>query len=500
MIFAFSGLLYLQFNYIQIILNSRKSEFNEAVKRSLYQVSRDLELDEAGRYLEDQLLNLGTSKTSKSTVHIGSGTITQNQKIQITTPGGVGNMELKMQTQITQPFLGITPSQGKAGGIADKSQEMQGAMQDIYFYYKSLMNEVIQNLINSNLRPIEDRVNEVKLDTYLKAELINNGLELPYQFALIDKNKNVIFSSHDFNESEAISLFTQILFPKDPPSRLYTLQVYFPNQKEYLFNSIQLIAPSIGFTIVLLVVFILTIWIVFRQKRLSEMKTDFINNMTHELKTPVSTISLAGQMLKDVDMNNSPETFRHISGVIQDESKRLGFLVEKVLQMSLFDANKTTLKPKELDANDLLINISNTFALKVERFGGELDLDLEAMESTIYVDEMHFTNVLFNLMDNAVKYKREDVPLKLVASTYNEGDYIFISIKDNGIGVKKEHLKKLFDRFYRVPTGNVHDVKGFGLGLAYVKKIVDDSGGSIKADSGVNVGTNFIIKLPYIKR
>ncbi|MDR0231332.1 MAG: HAMP domain-containing histidine kinase [Dysgonamonadaceae bacterium] len=500
MIFAFIGLLYVQFNYIQIILNTRTVGFKEAVERSLSQVSRDLEVDEASRFLEDQLLNLDNKRNyAKRSTTIDSKIITQ-QKMQITAPGtGISQIEFSSITQITQPMLTIAPSQGKRS-LADKSQEIQGAMQDTYFYYRSLLNDVARNLINANLRPIEERIDFKKLDVYLKLGLKGNGLELPYRFALVDKNKKIVYSSYQFDENEAVNMFTQTLFPKDPSAKSYTLQVYFPNQKAYLFSSVGFIASSVGFTFILLLVFIITIYIVLRQKRLSEMKNDFINNMTHELKTPVSTISLAGQMLKDSNLSKSPQMFGHISGVIQDETKRLSFLVEKVLQMSLFDTKKAALKLKEIDVNDTLANVAHTFILRVEKCGGQLEVELDALESTVYVDEMHFTNVLFNLMENAIKYRREDVPLQLVARTYNEGNKISISIQDNGIGIKKENLKKVFDRFYRVHTGNTHDVKGFGLGLAYVKKIIDDLHGTIKVESEVNVGTKFIITLPYIKR
>ena len=258
--------------------------------------------------------------------------------------------------------------------------------------------------------------------------------------------------------------------------------------------------PSIVFSFILLVTFITTIYIIFRQKRLSEMKTDFVNNMTHELKTPVSTISLAAQMLRDTDLTKQPEVFKHISTVINDESRRLGFLVEKVLQMSLFERQKTALKLKELDANDLLASVVSTFTLKVEKYGGTIDLDLGALDSTIYADQMHLTNVLFNLLDNAVKYRRKEVPLRLMARTRNENGKLQFLIEDNGIGIKKEHLKKIFLRFYRVPTGNRHDVKGFGLGLAYVHKIVEDHGGTIRAEQQESKsGTKFIITLPLIK-
>ena len=230
------------------------------------------------------------------------------------------------------------------------------------------------------------------------------------------------------------------------------------------------------------------------------MKNDFINNMTHEFKTPISTISLAAQMLKDPAVGKSPTMFQHISGVINDETKRLRFQVEKVLQMSMFDRQKATLKNKELDANELIAGVINTFTLKVERYNGKIESELKATNSAIFADEMHITNVIFNLMDNAVKYKRPDADLQLTVKTWNEPGKLMISIQDNGIGIKKENLKKIFEKFYRVHTGNLHDVKGFGLGLAYVKKIIMDHKGTIRAESELNVGTKFIIALPLLKK
>ena len=257
--------------------------------------------------------------------------------------------------------------------------------------------------------------------------------------------------------------------------------------------------PSLIFTFVLLVTFIFTIYIIFRQKKLTEIKNDFINNMTHEFKTPISTISLAAQMLKDPAVGKSPAMFQHISGVINDETKRLRFQVEKVLQMSMFEKQKATLKMKEVNANDLIAGVVNTFTLKVEKYNGKITSNLDAVNPDILVDEMHFTNVIFNLLDNAVKYKKQEGELLLNVRTWNESGKLYISIQDNGIGIKKENLKKIFDKFYRVHTGNLHDVKGFGLGLAYVKKIIQDHKGAIRAESELNVGTKFIIVLPLLK-
>ena len=257
--------------------------------------------------------------------------------------------------------------------------------------------------------------------------------------------------------------------------------------------------PAIVFTFILLVTFIFTIVVVFRQKRYTEIKNDFINNMTHELKTPIASISLAAQMLNDKSLTKSESMTNHLGGVIQEETKRLRFLVEKVLQMSMFDRKKTVFKKKELDLNEMVESIAHSFSLRVEHTGGRIYTDIGAVDSTIYVDEVHFQNAIFNLMDNAVKYGKPDQPLDIYMSTWNDDQHLYLSIRDTGLGIKKENLKKVFEKFYRVHTGNVHDVKGFGLGLAYVKQIVELHDGEIAVDSEYRKGTKFTIKLPVIK-
>ena len=221
--------------------------------------------------------------------------------------------------------------------------------------------------------------------------------------------------------------------------------------------------------------------------------------MTHELKTPIASISLASQMLNDESVPKTEMMMKHLGTVINDETKRLRFLVEKVLQMSMFDRKKAVFKKKELDLNEMVETVANSFTLRVEHTGGKIYTDIGAVDSTIYVDEMHFQNVINNLLDNAVKYRRPDQPIDIYMKTWNDKEHVCLSIKDTGMGIKKENLKKVFDKFYRVHTGNVHDVKGFGLGLAYVKNIVDLHNGEIKVDSEYGKGTKFTIKLPIIK-
>lgn len=258
--------------------------------------------------------------------------------------------------------------------------------------------------------------------------------------------------------------------------------------------------PAFAFTFILLIIFVYTIIVAFRQKKLTEMKNDFINNMTHEFKTPISSISLAAQMLNDQSVRKSPTMLQQISTVINDETKRLRFQVEKVLQMSMFDRGRSSLKIEDVDANAAIFNIVNTFKLKVEKYGGSIEANLDAMNAIVEVDEMHFTNVIFNLLDNAVKYRSQERPLRLQVNSRDIGeDSLEVTVADNGIGIRRDDLKKIFEKFYRVNTGNRHDVKGFGLGLAYVRKMVDELGGTINVESEINVGTKFIIILPLSK-
>lgn len=506
MVFAFTGLLLLQIYYIQIILDSEKKQFQEAVKRSLQQVSHNIELDATEKLLDEQLLAFSRNWNRVITsVQITPGEQSRLSSLSI---GGREKLSGKIELNVFDETGKPLNSFGKSD-LGTSSQKMSEALYDQYFYEQNIVYEVVQAKMKASSQSINERVDFKKLETYIQNELLNNDLALPFQYAVLDSKRNVVYQSSGFKEIKSKDVFSQVLFPKDPAGKLFSLQVAFPAQRKFLLSSVRFIVPSIGFTLVLLIIFVLTLFIVLRQKRLSVMKKDFINNMTHELKTPVASISIAGQMLNDDSLIKTWEesgslrssgSFNKVSRTIIDETKRLQFLIDKVLQMSLVEDGRSILKFKRVDANDVLLNVVQIFDIQVEKIGGKLELELDAVESIVRVDEMHFTNVLFNLMENAVKYRRSDVPLVLRAKTENSEDgFIQIRIQDNGIGIKKENMKKVFDRFFRVSTGNVHNVKGFGLGLAYVKKIVDEINGTIKVESDVNIGTTFIITLPYVE-
>jgi signal transduction histidine kinase len=505
--FTFIGLIFLQMYYVSTIIQTANVQFDATIKRCLERVSHYVELDEA-RSVLFETLNADLKDTQEGNLDYSNNYALNEQTVKrqftLETINSIYQSQTEMYQKTERNLVNnkTLQNQPSRDAIIRASEEQQKSQKIRRGYNYGIINEVLHDLENSSaLKPVEERVDFGILDDYINSELASSGLVIPYIFMIINKDGRTVFQNKPFDSPpKVVDLVTQILFPGDPPSQRNYLKIYFPTKMDYISSSVTFFVPSILFSLILLLTFTFTIYTIFRQKKLSEMKNDFVNNMTHELKTPVSTISLAAQMLKDTDMRKNQDVYQHISGVINDETKRLGFLVEKVLQISLFEKQKATLKLKEIDANDLLISVVNTFALKVEKFGGNIDIEIEAEESTIYADEMHITNVLFNLLDNALKYRRQDVPLQLMARTSNDNNKLYISIEDNGIGIKKEYLKKVFERFFRVPTGNIHNVKGFGLGLAYVRKIIEDHGGSIRAEQQdeKKTGTKFIITLPLL--
>ena len=504
MALSFFFFFYLQVSYIEEMVKMRRGQFEENVNRSLVQAARNLELVETKKYLEKDVA--ATERAARLSEQLkqqqmnGGGTsLTEHHQFSVTAPDGTQISSFELKTIMERPanVPKVIISTGK--NIPQTSRRLQEILKERYIYQRAMLDEVVYNILRtSSDKPLKERINFKQLDHFLKAELLNNGIDIPYHFSVTDRDGKEVYRCSDYAyDSEKI--YSRLLFENDPPAKMGFVNIFFPTLDNYIFSSVRFMIPSIIFTLVLLVTFIFTIYIIFRQKKLTEIKNDFINNMTHEFKTPISTISLAAQMLNDPAVGKSPAMFKHISGVINDETKRLRFQVEKVLQMSMFERQKATLKMKEVDANELINGVINTFRLKVEKYNGTLDAELNAEDPIVYVDEMHFTNVIFNLLDNAVKYKKPEGDLKLKVRTWNESGKLHISIEDNGIGIKKENLKKIFDKFYRVHTGNLHDVKGFGLGLAYGRKIITDHKGTIRAESELNVGTRFIIVLPLFK-
>ncbi|MBQ8152500.1 MAG: HAMP domain-containing histidine kinase [Paludibacteraceae bacterium] len=501
---AFLGLLSLQFSYVEEMVKMKKEQFDESVSRSLYQASHNLEVNETKRYLDKDVQMTERRAVSQDSMMVDGldGSIKQSHQFAVAADDGTVYSSFQLKTFEMKPASvpkAIILRRDKSS-LSEAAKSMQEIVHNRYVYQKALLDEVVYNILyTASDKPLKERVNFRMLDLDIRQELANNGVNIPYHLTVSTTDGREVYRCPDYSAEGEKYSYTQYLFQNDPQSKMGVVKIHFPDMSSYIFSSVRFMIPSLVFTLVLLITFIFTIVLIFRQKRYTEIKNDFINNMTHELKTPIASISLAAQMMNDDSVTKSEQMTKHLGGVIADESKRLRFLVEKVLQMSMFDKKSVVFKKKELDLNEMVESIASTFTLRVEHTGGKIYTQIEAVDSGIYVDEVHFQNAITNLMDNAVKYRKPEEPLDIYIRTWNDHDRLLLSIRDTGQGIKKENLRKIFDKFYRVHTGNKHDVKGFGLGLAYVKKVVDLHQGEIKCESDLGKGTKFTISLPILK-
>ncbi|MEM9022887.1 MAG: HAMP domain-containing sensor histidine kinase, partial [Bacteroidota bacterium] len=274
--------------------------------------------------------------------------------------------------------------------------------------------------------------------------------------------------------------------------------VYFPTISGHVLQELEFWFISSALLLVVAIFFAYTISVILRQKRLSEVRTDFINNMTHELKTPISTISLSADVLLQDNITSSPERLQNYARIIRNENSRLQNQVERVLQMATLDKEEIALKLGATDVHEIIRNAVPTIALNIKDQEGKVDMALTATDPLIEADEVHMTNIIYNLLDNASKYTNDRPEIQV--STENAPQGVTIRIRDNGIGMAPEHQKRIFDQFYRIPTGNVHDVKGFGLGLYYVQKMTAAHGGTIRVHSEPGGGSEFVLFFPRKSR
>jgi signal transduction histidine kinase len=380
---------------------------------------------------------------------------------------------------------------------AMKHEQVRSELQKEWMEQEVFVDRIVRRMMVEE-EGLEDKISGAQVETLLKKKLAEKGVMMPFEYAVYHEGEKPIFQSESFNEYEDHKYFRASLFPGSLFSKPTLISIYFPDERQHLRKSMGLMGgSSLLITLLLVMLFSLALFIIFKQKRLSEMKNDFVNNMTHELKTPISTISLASQMLSDRSIPDEQKNLGQISRIIQAESKQLGYQVERVLQMAIFDHGQLKLKNQEVDLHDIIETVAQNFLIQLEKREGKLEFLPEAEETVISGDLMHLTNVVSNLLENAMKYTRRTPEITI--ATKNEDGSIVVSVVDNGIGISKEDQKRIFDKFYRVPTGNVHNVKGFGLGLSYVKLIVEHHGGSIQIKSEPEMGSQFDIHLPLQK-
>jgi len=366
-----------------------------------------------------------------------------------------------------------------------------------YRQNKQLTDRVLAKLmLETSCLGKANRINFSKFLNNVTLALREHNIDDNFLFFVSDKNNNIVFSNNYNGLTDRHNTITQEIFATNQPEDAIYANLVFSKQNSYTNQLIKTLLPTIIISIILFILLIIMIYAMFAQKRDADIKSDFLNNMTHELKTPIASISLASQMLNDSAVSKSPEFLSNTSNVIKDETQRLNTLVDKVLQTSIFATQQSILNLKEDNVNQLIEKVIKNFSIKINQNNGRINSYLSAETPFALVDNVHFTNVIYNLFENSVKYTIKD--LVLTVKTWNEKNKLCISIEDNGIGIKKEDQKRIFDRFYRVSTGNLHNVKGFGLGLAYVKKIVTEHKGTIEVESELGIGTKFIIRLPSV--
>jgi two-component system phosphate regulon sensor histidine kinase PhoR len=364
----------------------------------------------------------------------------------------------------------------------------------------AVVEPVKQLASNFFVANINDTLHPFLLEALLKEEFLQSNLTQDFEYGIYDCfNDSIVFGGKvSFNEpelrGEAEEITSQQRFDRDG----HYFGVYFPEKPSFLLDRMDFWIYSSLVIVLIVIFFAYAMTLILRQKRLSEVKSDFINNMTHELKTPISTIALSSEVLLGQGIEGNPERLKQYARIIRNENNRLQAQVDRVLQVATLSPDKLKLKEEELDIHEIITHAVETFEITAQEKQGKISTSLRADQPIIRGDRVHITNIVYNLLDNACKYT--DVAPKIEISTSNEGNSIEIVVKDNGIGIAPDELKHIFEKFYRVPTGNIHNVKGFGLGLYYVKTIVSAHHGRIIAKSNKGEGSEFRVKLPLYRK
>jgi two-component system phosphate regulon sensor histidine kinase PhoR len=363
--------------------------------------------------------------------------------------------------------------------------------------FRNFFDEVIRINVYNDYSTLVDTM---YIDSLLRDELMSRGINTHYVWSVLNTPVNVfssdLHSPDPFQDSLLSSRYRVSLMQDNLFAQPRMLAIYFPNERGFILKSmwIMLILSAL-FILFIILLFYYSITTIFRQKQLSEVKNDFISNMTHELKTPISTISLACEVLTDEAVAKTKERTDRYVTMIREENKRLGVLVENVLQTAILDKGNFKLKPVPVDLHEIIRQAIGSVQLSVDKKEGEIIAELKAEMPELLADRTHIQNVVYNLLDNAIKYTPKNPVIRIF--TQNMPGTIEFCVQDNGIGISRENQKRIFEKLYRVPTGNIHDVKGFGLGLSYVKAIVEKHGGQVWVESEAGRGSRFHVSLPF---
>lgn len=496
------GLIGFQWYWIDSVIRANEERFRKDAIEALHSVSEKLEKQEA-LYAFNQSIHFsnsfgGTQNFQFRTRPGSTSTVVITDTIKNDAMGF--DIIFDFQAVSSEGYIEVMPGQPMEEQHLTELEQLQIQKLEERLERATRKSEMVVQVLENMLVPersILSRFNPRQLDSLLASEFRERGIDIGFNYAVYSPiRNNFVFANAKGSQGElAKSELRASLFPNDLIGEQNWLVVNFPEKQQFLLRKIWLTMASSGLLVLVIVgSFGYAIRTIIRQKKLSEMKNDFINNMTHELKTPIATISLACEALNDKEIRQLSGMQDRYLGMIRDENMRLGEQVERVLQMAAMDRNDIELKREPLSLLELVERAVEKTSLQVESRSGQIKVIDNATQKTVNGDHTHLTNILVNLLDNANKYSNS--PPDITIRLFNRADQLHIAVQDRGIGMSKEAISHIFQKFYRVPTGNIHDVKGFGLGLAYVKNMVELHDGSVYVESEPGKGSKFTITLP----
>jgi two-component system phosphate regulon sensor histidine kinase PhoR len=540
MIFAMGSLVALQWYWIKNSISVKKEQFDRNVKTALMETVRKIEQEEVLYVAQQRLTNqkqnrLYATSTQKINDDILRKKILEhdivlnsiynetffrefNKKIENLgerVPENRGkateyiNEKLRQENDNLKKFIKSNDDlESKFSEIREMNQWMDSTGlsnrdRSIYYsgeVYSSGINlDLVKGIIHDLMlgeRSISERMGTLMVDTLLRNELQNMGISIPFQYAVEDKGQVVLASLNQNIEPDSYKIR---LFPGDSFQNNQFLYVAFPQKDNFILkNLVSLFAISTLLVLLVGGIFYYSANSLISERKLAKVKNDFINNMTHELKTPVSSISLALEVIQDKDIIKTEEKTNRYLGIIKEENQRLASQIDKVLQMAKLEQKQVQILFEPVDVNEIINAVIKNMEVQLEQKTIQLNLQLVAENTIVRADRVHLTNVFYNLLDNALKYSKESLDLQIITENPSVNE-IKIEVIDNGIGIDASETDRVFEKFYRVSTGDLHDVKGFGLGLSYVKNMVKLHEGSVDLKSKLNAGSTFTITLPLDK-
>ena len=532
---SLAGIILLQLFWISNAISIREEHFNKSVNLALSETAEKLASHENILYLSDRFHTFG----KPAHIELISDSIDHEYFISLDSNGSTSfqynisssenaNFNVSVWTEdddmveireykheVSIDSLRRTVSRVKAVADVDSitkfithdivlvgDDSLVEAPEDGYLIVKRAkdLNEAFIKMayeIESKPIPIEERIDTTLIHEILDATLFNKGIRVPYEFAVlkVDTAKFIALQTADFSKDDLDVKFVVSIFPNELQDVSNFLVLQFPGRNVHILKSmIGVLAASLLLTLIILATFGITIYMILRQKKLSDIKSDFINNMTHEFKTPIATISLATDSITNPKIISNEKEVRYYTDIIREENQRMNNQVESVLRMSLLDKHELEFNFIESDIHCLIEKAVAKLGLQLEERNAKVDKNLNSADPVINIDPDHFTNAILNLLDNALKYSESEPQISISTSDSSNG--IEVSVSDNGIGMSREVQSKIFDRFYRKPSGNIHNIKGFGLGLSYVKAVIDAFKGDIKVSSESGKGSTFTISIP----